>query len=211
MMTRNGFDTTDKERPDMAEIEMPVPEELEEARGKRFTRRVALTTAIYAVLLAITSLGGNNATKEMMLAQQQSADQWNFYQAKNLRENFARNQRETLEVMLLERGGGMSVAARAKYEELIRKATEDETRLRSEKKTIGEEAGKLEKERDVYRSKDPYFDFAEVLLQISIVLASIAILSGAMPVYLFSMVSAGTGALLMLNGFLMIFRIPFLH
>ena len=51
----------------MSEVELPNPEELEEAAGKRFSKRVALTTAIYAVLLAITSLGGNNATKEMML------------------------------------------------------------------------------------------------------------------------------------------------
>ncbi len=63
----------------MAEVELPDPEELEEVKGKQFTRRVALTTAIYAVLLAITSLGGNNAMKEMLLAQQQASDQWAFY------------------------------------------------------------------------------------------------------------------------------------
>jgi hypothetical protein len=195
----------------MAEIELPNPEELEEARGKVFTRRVALTTAIYAVLLAITSLGGNNSAKEMMLAQQQSTDQWNFYQAKNIRENFARNQREMLEAAQVERDGAMSGAARAKYGELIRKAAAEEARLREEKKAIADEAKRQEKERDVNRDKDPYFDYAEVLLQISIVLASIAILSGAMSVYLFSLVSATAGSVLMLNGFLMLFRLPFLH
>ncbi|HEY5997410.1 MAG TPA: DUF4337 domain-containing protein [Candidatus Deferrimicrobiaceae bacterium] len=195
----------------MAEIELPNTEELEEARGKRFTRRVALTTAVYAVLLAITSLGGNNATKEMMLAQQQSTDQWNFYQAKNIRENFARNQRETLEAVRLERGNAMNGEARARYDELIRKAAAEEARLKDEKKAIGEAAKEQEKERDANRDKDPYFDYAEVLLQISIVLASIAILSGALPVYLLSIVSAGTGTILMVNGFLMLFRIPFLH
>ena len=56
-------------------------------RGKRFTKRVALTTAIFAVMLAITSLGGNNAMKEMLLAQQQSSDQWAFYQSKVIRQN----------------------------------------------------------------------------------------------------------------------------
>ena len=55
----------------MAEIELPNPEELRELKEKHFSRRVALMTAVYAVLLAITSLGGNNATKDMMLAQQQ--------------------------------------------------------------------------------------------------------------------------------------------
>jgi hypothetical protein len=58
----------------MSEAELPNAEELEEIKGKAFTRRVALTTAIFAVILAITSLGGNNAMKEMLLAQQQASD-----------------------------------------------------------------------------------------------------------------------------------------
>jgi hypothetical protein len=53
----------------MPEVELPNAEELEEIKGKKFTRRVALTTAIFAVILAITSLDGNNAMKEMLLAQ----------------------------------------------------------------------------------------------------------------------------------------------
>ena len=126
----------------MSEVELPNPEELEAAAGKRFPKRVALTTALYAVLLAITSLGGNNATKDMMLSQAQ--------------------------------------------------------------------AKALEKDRDVGRAKDPYFDFAEVLLQLAIVTASIAILSGSSPVYLFSIVMAVFGAALSLNGFLQLFTLPFL-
>lgn len=52
----------------MAEVELPDPGELEERRDKASSRRVALTTAVYAVALAIASLGGNNAMKEMLLA-----------------------------------------------------------------------------------------------------------------------------------------------
>jgi hypothetical protein len=63
----------------MPEVEIPNPEELEEMRNKRFTRRVAITTAIYAVMLAIAALDGNNAMKDMLLAQQQSSDQWVLY------------------------------------------------------------------------------------------------------------------------------------
>jgi hypothetical protein len=69
-----------KRRQPMAEVELPNLEELEEIRAKTFTKRVALTTAFFAVLLAITSLGGNNAMKDMLLSQQQASDQWAFYQ-----------------------------------------------------------------------------------------------------------------------------------
>jgi hypothetical protein len=86
----------------MAEVELPNPEELEEARNKTFSRRVALTTAVYAVVLPIASLGGNNAMKEMILAQQQSSDQWAFYQAKVIGEHLYRSQKMNLETVLAE-------------------------------------------------------------------------------------------------------------
>ena len=98
----------------MAEVELPNPEELEEIKGKGFTKRVALTTAIFAVILAITSLGGNNAMKEMILAQQQASDQWAFYQAKAIREHLYRSQKMRLEGDLLERGDSMKQEAREK-------------------------------------------------------------------------------------------------
>jgi hypothetical protein len=147
----------------MPEVELPNPEELEEKAERSFSRRVALMTAVYAVVLAIASLGGNNAMKEMLLAQQQSSDQWVFYQAKVIREH----------------------------------------QYRAPKK--------LEKERDHNRDKDPYFDYAEVLLQISIVMASVSILSTSRPMFFFSLALAFGGALLTINGFTLLFRVPLLN
>lgn len=195
----------------MAEVEIPDPEELEELRGKRFTRRVALTTAVYAVVLAITSLGGNNAMKEMLLAQQQASDQWAFYQAKVIREHLYRSQKMRLELDLLERAHAMKPDAKAKAEGLLKKMAEEEARYNKEKKEIEQEARKLEHERDVNRAKDPYFDYAEVLLQIAIVTSSVSILSASRPVFAFSIVAATLGALLSLNGYLLWVKIPFFH
>ena len=42
----------------MAEVELPNPEELHERGEDRFTRRVALVTAVFAFVLSISSLGG---------------------------------------------------------------------------------------------------------------------------------------------------------
>ncbi len=179
--------------------------------GKKFTRRVALTTAIYAVLLAITALGGNKTMKEMLLTQQQSSDQWAFYQAKVIREHLYRSQKMRLELDLLERADFMKIAVKEKLEALIKKMDEEEGRYNVEKKEIEKEAKKLEHERDHYRAKDPYFEFAEVLLQIAIVLSSIAILSSSRPVFCFSLISAFLGAILSLNGFFMIIHLPLFH
>src|SRR5262249_53950299 len=103
----------------MPEVEIPNPEELEEIRNKGFTRRVAITTAIYAVMLAIAALGGNNAMKDMLLAQQQSSDQWAFYQAKVIREHENRIQQKRLEVELPERGASRPPEAQQEYEPLL--------------------------------------------------------------------------------------------
>ncbi len=195
----------------MPEVELPKTEELEEWRGKRFARRVALTTAIYAVVLAITALGGNKTMKEMILTQQQSSDQWAFYQAKVIREHLYRSQKMRLEIDLLERSGGMSPGVKDKLETLIKRMNEEEARYNAEKKEIEKEAKNLEHERDTYRKKDPYFEFGEILLQIAIVMASVSILATSRPVFLFSIVSASLGAILCLNGFLLLFDLPMLH
>jgi len=195
----------------MAEVELPKHEELEELRGKSFTKRVALTTALYAVVLAIASLGGTNAMKHMLMAQQQASDQWSFYQAKVIREHQYRIQKLRLEADLAERGHTMKPEARHKFEELQAKLADEEKRYNTEKKEIEQEAKKLEQERDLYRTKDPYFDYAEVLLQIAIVMASIAILAASRPLFFFSLGLAGLGAFLTLDGFMLFLKIPFLH
>jgi hypothetical protein len=195
----------------MPEVELPNPEELKEKTERAFARRVALVTAVYAVVLAIASLGGNNAMKEMLLAQQQSSDQWAFYQAKVIREHQYRTHKMRLEAELAERGPTLRPETRRRYEGLLKKFADEEKRYGAEKKEIEKEAKRLEHERDRNRDKDPYFDYAEVLLQIAIVMASVSILADSRPLFLFSLALAIGGAVLTLNGFTLLFRIPVLH
>ncbi len=195
----------------MPEVELPNPEELHERGEDRFGRRVALVTAVYAVVLAVASLGGNNAMKEMLLAQQLSSDQWAFYQAKVIREHQYRAQKLRLELDLEERGPAVRPEVRDKMQALLARFAEEEKRYNAEKKDIEKQAKALEHERDVNRAKDPYFDYAEVLLQIAIVLSSISILSRSRPTFVFSVVLALCGALLALNGFTLLARVPFLE
>jgi hypothetical protein len=195
----------------MAEVELPDPRELTEKAERSFSRRVALVTAVYAVVLAIASLGGNNAMKEMLLAQQQASDQWAFYQAKVIREHQYRAQKPRLEAEVADRAAGLRPEARQRYEELLKRFADEEKRYGAEKKDIEKGAKKLELERDRNRDKDPYFDYAEVLLQIAIVMASVSILAASRPMFFFSLVLALCGALLTVNGYTLLFRLPLLH
>ena len=184
--------------------------ELEEQRDKAFSRRVALLTAIYAVVLAIAGLGGKYAMKEMLLAQQQSSDQWAYYQAKVVREHLNRANKILIETQLAE-PPAFRGTERTKFETLAKRFGDEEQRMVADKKEIEKVARKLEHERDLFRARDPYFDYAEVLLQIAIVCASVAILSGSGPMVAISGVLAVLGALLTVNGFTLFVPIPFLQ
>ena len=194
----------------MPEVELPDPDQLEERRDKAFSRRVALTTALYAVILAIASLGGSNAMKEMLLAQQEATNQWAYYQAKVIREHLNRGNKMMVETQLAS-PSRLDGAERTKFETLVGKYADEEKRMNADKKEIEQVARKHERERDVNQARDPYFDYAEVLLQIAIVMASVAIISGSRPVFIVSMVLAVTGTLLTVNGFTLWVRVPFLH
>ena len=190
----------------MPEVELPDPEELEERRDKKFSRRVALTTAVYAVILAIASLGAGNAMKHMLLAQQQSSDQWAFYQAKVIREHLYRAQALLMQAELADVAAARG-PRRDKQQELAARFSEEEKRYNAEKKDIEQDAKRLERERDHYRQRDRYFEFAEVCLQIAIVCSSVAILATSRAMYGFSIVMATLGVLNTLNGFFLLVRI----
>jgi hypothetical protein len=194
----------------VAEVELPNPEELEERRDKTFSRRVALVTAVYAVVLAIASLGGNNAMKEMLIAQQEASNQWAYYQSKVIREHLNRGNKILLESQLAE-PSTLKGAEREKAEALAKRFADEEKRMVVDKKEIEPKARAFEAERDRNQTKDPYFDYAEVLLQIAIVCASVSILSTSRPMFWFSTALAMLGAISTVNGFLLVFRLPFLH
>jgi len=149
--------------------------------------------------------------KEMLLAQQEASNQWAFYQSKVRREHLYKTNKELIGAILLERGASLRPEAKRNYETLRKNYETEEVRYGAEKGRIEEEAKRSETNRDVNRQKDPCFDYAEVLLQIAIVLASISILSGIRLVSYFSIGAALIGSVLSINGYNMLFRIPFLY
>jgi hypothetical protein len=195
----------------MAKIELLHLKELAEVSGSTFTARIAFTIMIFAMLLAIASLGKNNATKEMLLTQQLAADQRASYQSKVIGEQLYKMNGLRMEADLLERGPAMRPNIRKLYGAMQKDMKAEEMRYREEKKKSEAEAINLEAKRDRNRAKDPYFDYAEFLLQLSIVTASISILSASLRLFTFSIGSAVLGTLFMLNGYFLILRLPFFH
>lgn len=195
----------------MAETELPNPRELEELKEKKLHRMVAVITAVYAVILAISALGGNHAMKGMLLAQQQASDQWAYYQAKSIREHLYQSQKRMLEEQLSLFSGSLDAERTAKARAAIKVFADEQARYANEKKAIMHKARELEKERDKDRAKDPYFEYAEGLLQIAIIVASVSIIADSLALFSFSALFALAGAFLCVNGYLQFLSIPFLH
>ncbi len=190
----------------MADVELPDPKEAEEKASDPFTRQIALCVAVYAVALAVTALGGSNAGKDMVMAQQQASNQWAYYQAKVVRENMYVLAAENMELEI-EEAGDKSKTKELREKKLAAyraKAAE----YKKEKEEIMADAKKFEDERDTASRRDPYFDYAEVLLQIGIVLASVAMLSGKRWAFYASLALAVLGLFLCANGYGLFLKVP---
>jgi len=180
------------------EVELPNINELHEHRENNFSRIIAMVTAIFAVILAITSLGGNDAMKETLLDQQQASDQWAHYQAKSVRESIYQSELVVLKAFAPSISSGKSSVA---YDKLINTMNKSVSKYDNDKKEIAKEAKNLEHERDIYRHKNVFFEYAAALLQIAIVLSSISILARSKSLFSFAVVLAIIGVILSLNGF----------
>ena len=191
----------------MADVELPNPEEITEQGKDRFTKAVALTVACYAVVLALASLGGSNAAKETNINQQKATNTWAYYQAKVIREHAYRIAKLNKELEL----ESLPPERRASAQKLLERFAKEEVRYGGDKEEIQKEARGYEKERDINLRKDPYFDYAEVMLQIAIVLASVSMLANSRATYLASLLVALAGAVLTYNGFFLKFAIAFLE
>ena len=182
-------------------------------RDNAFKHKAAITIAIFSLILAITSLGGSNSTKDMLNSNIETSNLWNFYQAKNSRQTETRLAKDNLEIRLLtasdQKERDLLQSTIKKYEEAI-KRYESEPATGEGKTELVARAKKAEAQRDQALRQDPYFDLAGALLQIAIVLCSVSILSTSLMIYRISVALAGIGALLSVNGFTLWVAIPFL-
>jgi hypothetical protein len=178
-----------------------------------FRKLTGIYLGIIAMLLAITSLGGSNATKTMTNSNIQASDTYGFYQAKYARQTSYRLAADILEAQLAA-NPTMPDTARAKIQDDIKhwRATADryETDLQSGqgKQELLAKAKELEAKRDRAAARDPNFDFAEALFQIAIVLGSVSIVAVSRPLVRLSGALAVAATLLMINGYFLLVHLP---
>jgi hypothetical protein len=193
---------------------MSVPDVLDPASDVMPNRLTAIYIAALAVLIAITSVGGDNATKDMIRSSIQAADTYSFYQAKSIRQTTIRATADDFEARLSDPGVPETVRQQLQAKLANYRATAD--RYESEpatgegKKELLAKARDLEAKRDLALKRDPYFDAGGALLQIAVVLASASLIVSGPILLWVSLILGATGTLLSLNGFLLFVDLPFL-
>ncbi len=143
-------------------------EQLKEGAEKNLTR-VSLVIAILAVVVAMVTVLGHREHTEAVLEQTRAADQWNEYQARRIRVQQLENMSDLLSLQP-SRDAAAVQAKISSYKGKIAKWT-------GELEKDAEVAQELEKEVDLAEHKASRFDLGEALLQISVVLASITLLT----------------------------------
>ena len=145
-------------------------------------RGVALLIAVLALLLAFSELGGSNADNEAIELNVEAPNLWSFYQAKTIRRTSILTAAEDMEVRLLT---VTDASVRQNYEKRIKDWRNTAARYESEPETgegrqeLMARAKKAESSREVQKAKGDIFDISSALLQIGIVLASSAVITGA--------------------------------
>ncbi|WP_428331095.1 DUF4337 domain-containing protein [Mucilaginibacter sp.] len=156
------------------------------AEGKeKWVLYVALTTAVIAVLAAITGLLAGDHADEAMLSQIRSSDKWAFYQAKSIKTELINSSNKILIAI------GKAPAAQDTAKIAANK---------SEQAKIMEEAKEAQKESDEHVARHKILARGVTLFQVAIAIGAISIITKRKALWIVSVGFAFVGIFFLLQG-----------
>ncbi len=189
-----------------------------------FDRRVAMAMVVVAALLACVKVLGHRTHNDTLgyqiksgvhhsqanVEHTQESDQWNFYQAKKMRQHLYESQSELLVALApekqndpavkkkLEAWGKQAKRYRAETKEIQKKADEHKASAVEHQK----EAHKYEERSEHKHHQSTFFDLGELCVELALVLCSVAILTKRPPFWYAGMGICGAGLVVVALGFL---------
>lgn len=168
----------------------------DQQREGKLNTWVALTVAVLATFLGICKVTDDNVVQAMQQAQADRLDYWNYYQARNVRQDVT----EATLLQLRINCAGAAEAAKTLCAESIErheKRVEEHKVRRAELKAQAEDA---EKRYATLNDRDDQFDLSDAALAIAIALLAVTALTHLWWLYWFSMVPTGFGILMGVAG-----------
>ncbi len=139
----------------------------------RLNGMVAVAVAVLATFLGICNVKDDNIVQGMQAAQADKIDLWNFFQARNIREEIAL---ATIEQITLARAG-QPEAERAAYDASIARYREIAKSQSTKKEVLKTQAEEAQKTYDRLNYRDDQFDLAEASIAIAIALLAVTALT----------------------------------
>src|SRR5947207_418058 len=141
-----------------------------EAAAKRhWVDHAARTTAVLAVLAAVSSGQYANQFSRTILAQAEASDSWSYNQAKSIKRHLVQAQAELLTAMAV-----TAPAAVAELQKLQERDVQDVKRYDQELAEAKVKAQKVEADKRLHERQGNWFQGAFIVLQAGVVLCTIA-------------------------------------
>ena len=160
--------------------------------------RVAITVALLATFLGICKVKDDNIVQAMQQAQADKLDHWNFYQARNIRQEVAQG---TLTQLTLQRAAapraelGPLDSAITRYKALVLDQS-------TKKDSLRVQAEQDQKMYDALNYRDDQFDLSDTLIALAISLLALTSLTHKRWLYWVAIVPTALGVLMGLAGLL---------
>ena len=164
----------------------------------RLSSRVAITVALLATFLGVCKVKDDNIVQAMQQAQADKLDHWNFYQARNIRQEVAAATAAQLKLAAagapLAQQEGYRVAI-ASYDALVidQAKKKEELRLQAEQD---------QRTYDLLNYRDDQFDLSDTLIALAISLLALTALTHKTWLYWLALVATVGGVTMGLAGLL---------
>ena len=168
------------------------------AQYRKLNSFVAVTIALLATFMGICKVKDDNIVQAMQQAQANKIDYWNFYQARNIREEVAKG--TLLQLKLA--APSQPASEQANYQKAIAQyelLAADQAQKKIEVKAQAEQA---QRDYDAANFRDDQFDLADALLAIAISLLAVTALTHLWWLYFVALVPTAFGVLMGLAGLL---------
>jgi hypothetical protein len=178
-----------------AAVEADEPRDVAHARLNSW---VAITVALLATFMGICKVKDDNIVQAMQQAQADKIDHWNFYQARNIRQEVAQAALTQIQLARVDEPAARHLqtdSAITRYKALVADQA-------SKKDSLRAQAESDQKNYDALNYRDDQFDLSDTLIALAISLLALTSLTHKRWLYWAALVPTALGALMGLAGLL---------
>jgi hypothetical protein len=167
-------------------------------RHGRLGAQVAITVALLATFLGVCKVKDDNIVQAMQQAQADKLDHWNFYQARNIRQEVAQAALTQLELTRIDEPAARHThtdSAIVRYKALVADQA-------TKKDSLRVQAERDQTNYDALNYRDDQFDLSDTLVALAISLLALTSLTHKRWLYWAALVPTGLGVVMGLAGLL---------